>query len=193
MWITALTRKIEEWTSESEVVYKIAERYYQDVIQKEVVLANITSGDQILCIGGGICPFSAILLHRLTGAKVTVIDNNSACVKKARQVITRMGIENAVKVLCEDGRCVDVSKYTVVHFALQVFPMECVFSHIESRVVAGTKLLVRQPKRQVEKLYNQLPKPLQYCPLTTHSARNIGCTLLYVKVDSSADSYSQVS
>jgi len=174
MWITTLTQKIEDWASKTEVVFKLAEKYYHDVIRKEIVLANITKNDHILCIGGGICPFSAILLHKSTGAEITVIDNNSCCVKKARQLIKRLNLSEHIQVLCQDGRGSDISysKYTVVHFALQVCPMECVFSNVERQVTPGTKLLVRRTKSQTE----------MQRPLTLHKRIcNIGSTSLYIK------------
>lgn len=184
-WITAITQKIEDWASEKEIVYKFAEKYYRDVVQKEIVLAAITEGDSILCIGGGICPFSAILFHQATGAKITVIDNNTCCVSKAKQVIDRLNLNEHVTVLHQDGRSTDISfsAYTVVHFALQTQPMECVFSHVEKNVTPGTKLLVRRPKKRLKNLYSQLPM-LHHCPFTVHSAAsNIGSTMLYIKED----------
>jgi len=184
-WITDFTRKVERHATQSELVYQMAAGYYRDVIQKEVVLASITGDDHILCIGGGACPFSAILFHQATGAKVTVIDNNATCIPQAKQVIDQLGIGGQVQVLCRDGGNAEIlfSQYTVVHFALQVNPMQSVFSHVESRVAPGTKLLVRRPKKQLRKLYSGLPSPLlNSCPFTTHKkARNIGSTLLYIK------------
>jgi len=190
-WITDFTRKIEYQATRSEFVYQLTAGYYRDVIQKEVVLANITKGDHILCIGGGTCPFSAILFHQATGAKVTVIDNNVICIPIARQVIEHLGIGEHVRVLCQDGAGADTtfSEYTVVHFALQVCPMASVFSHVEKQVAPGTKLLIRRPKTQLKNLYSGLPSPLLHsCPLTTHKkARNIGSTLLYIKQEGWVD------
>jgi len=184
-WITNFTQKIEHKATQSGLVYQIACGYYRDVIQKEVVLAGITKNDHILCIGGGVCPFSAILFHQVTGAKVTVIDNNAICIPIARQIIDHLGIGEYVHVLCQDGGSAEIrfSEYTVVHFALQVCPMACVFSHVEKQVAPGTKLLIRRPKKQLRKLYSGLPSPLLHsCPLTTHKkGRNIGSTLLYIK------------
>ena len=177
--LTSFTRKIEDWASKKGLIYKLAESYYHDVIRREVILADIKEDDHVLCIGGGICPFSAILLHQITGAAVTVIDNNLSCVKKARSVIKRFGLKDHIKVLCQDGRSSNLSfsEYSVVHFALQVCPKDWVFSNVENHVAPGTKLLLRCSKRC------SLSKHplLHYCPCTTHSARNIGSTLLYIK------------
>jgi len=94
MLVTSLTKKIEDWATAAGVTYRLAAEYYRDVIHNEVVLANITNDDHILCIGGGICPFSAILFHQTTGAMVTVIDNDSDCVPKARHVIEQLPMCN---------------------------------------------------------------------------------------------------
>ena len=196
-WITAFTKKIEDWASRTEFIYKLAESYYHDVIKKEIVLANISKEDHILCIGGGICPFSAILLHQASGAKVTVIDNDSRCVAKASQLVERLGLSGKVKVSFKDGCSTNLtfSKYSIVHFALQVNPMACVFSHVEEHVAPGTKLLVRRPKRQLRRLYSRLPSPmLNLCPLIIHSkTRNIGSTLLYVKQEAANEHEREVA
>jgi D-arabinose 1-dehydrogenase-like Zn-dependent alcohol dehydrogenase len=181
-WITKFTHKIENQAVKTGFVYRLACKYYQSVINKEVELANITKEDHILCIGGGICPFSAILFHQLTGAKVTVIDNNEKCVPKAKKVIERLGIGEKVRVLHQDGNSIKLTDYTVIHFALQVFPMEQVFLSVTKKARAGTKLLVRRPKKQLSALYNKLTDGLtDCCCCATHKARNIGSTLLYTK------------
>ena len=183
-WITDLTTKIECHAAQAGAVYQIASQYYKDVIQKEAVLANITDKDNILCVGGGVCPFSAILFHQLTGAKVTVIDNRMACIPKARQVIDRLGIGGFVRVLCLDGGSTeaDLSEYTVIHLALQVSPAEHVFAQIEKQSEPETRFLVRRPKKSLGGMYSPLPDPmLANCPYVAHRSRNIGSTLLYVK------------
>ncbi|MCL2170522.1 MAG: hypothetical protein FWB71_00095 [Defluviitaleaceae bacterium] len=163
MWITKLTHKIETLAVRNPLIYRIAARYYTKIIQKEISLAGITENDRILCIGGGICPFSAIMLHQATGARVTVIDNQSACIPHARKVIKRLGISESVHVMCQDGCCANLSleNFNIIHFAVQITPMESVFANAERLALAGTKFLVRQPKNSVNKL--------------------VGNTMLYVK------------
>ena len=183
-WITDFTHKIENQAAEMGLVYKIASGYYRDVIQKEAVLANITRQDHILCIGGGLCPFSAILFHQFTGAKVTVIDNNKICIPKAAQIVERLGIGEDVRVFHKDGASEDISfgDYSVVHLALQVSPIEQVFSAVKGRVAPGTRVLVRRPKKQLDGIYSQLADSALACqPYTAHKSRNIGSTVLYIK------------
>jgi len=183
-WITGITRGIECSAAKSRGLFWLASLYYKSVVKKEIALAGITERDHALCIGGGICPFTAILLHRATGAKVTVIDCCAACTQKARRVIERLGLGEHVRVLCRDGggEGLSFSEYSVVHFALQVSPMESVFSRVEKQAELGTRLLVRRPKSSLSCLYCALPGcAAALCPRIVHRFRNIGSTLLYIK------------
>jgi len=155
--MTKFTLKIEGIAAKSRLFYRIAERYYRNAIHREIEIASITSVDRILCIGGGICPFSAILFHQITGASVTVVDNNSACIFRARKVIERLGLSEHISLQYRDGADVNVSGYTVIHLAKQVSPASRVFSEVKRRATDGTKLLVRTPNKR------------------------IGCTQLYIK------------
>jgi len=183
--VTKLTQTIEYLAAKKSLIFHIAIRYYHDVIRNEISLANITRDDHILCIGGGFCPFSAILLHQKTGARVMVIDNDSACIPEARELIERLNLCDAIHLECQEGCCKDISlsQFTVVHFAMQVTPMEHVFSEVEKKVLPGTKLLIRRPKERLSAMYCKLSKNLlDCCRFIDHRKPcNIGSTYLYVK------------
>ena len=184
-WITNLSYKIENRAIKAGLIYKLASKYYRDVIKREADLANVTENDHILCVGGGICPFSAILFHQTTGAKVTVIDNNERCVPKARRIIENLGIGDKVRVLHQDGCASDImfEDYSVIHLALQVFPMEEVFFSVEKKIMPGTRMLVRRPKKQLSNMYCKLCNSLLHdCSFAIHRFRNIGSTALYIKL-----------
>lgn len=183
-WITDLTYRIESLAAELGAVYKVASRYYQDVIEKESIMASITQDDHILCIGGGVCPFSAILFHQATGAKVTAIDSNAECIPIARQVIDGLGIGDEVRVICQEGsEAADLTQYSVIHLALQITPMDEVFSQVAKQAADGTRILIRRPKKSIDGAYSELPSPLlERCPYVEYKqAGNIGSTLMYIK------------
>ncbi|MDR2167246.1 MAG: class I SAM-dependent methyltransferase [Clostridiales bacterium] len=184
--ITNLTHKIEDRAVRAGFAFRVASGYYRDVIEREATLASITKDDHILCIGGGICPFSAILFHQRTGARVTVIDNNAACIPKAREVIARLGLADFLTVIHQDGDCPDLQfdNFSVIHLALQVSPMERVFARAVAATAPGTRLLIRRPKKYLANIYcPSFTGALDDKPYTTHKSRNIGCTLLYIKQD----------
>jgi len=180
--LTVVTQKIEWLATEMKPVYKLAEKYYVRLVKSEAVLANIRRDDHVLCIGGGICPFSAILFHQMTGAKVTVIDNCEKCVHKAKKTIARLGLGDHIHVWLQDGcsRHILYADYSVVHLALQVYPMEQVFSSVVRGITPGTRLLVRQPRNRAwegERTFTGL----KYKDCVKHTSRNVGSSSLYVK------------
>ncbi|MCL2438467.1 MAG: hypothetical protein FWE48_01305 [Coriobacteriia bacterium] len=183
--ITKATQKIEYWAPSTKLLYHITSRYYREVIGNEVDLASITANDEVLFIGGGFCPFSAILLHQTTGAKITVTDNDSDCIPRAVKAISQLELGDCIHIQCRDGACpnFDLSQFSVVHFALQITPLNQVFAEVERRVNPGTRLLVRRPKNHLDKMYCKFSNAVVgCCRYVRHgSMSNIGVTQLYIK------------
>ncbi|MCL2250138.1 MAG: hypothetical protein FWC13_12850 [Oscillospiraceae bacterium] len=184
-WITGITQKIEERAASNGLVYQLSALYYKRVIRREIDLAGISDRDNILFIGGGICPLSAILIHQSTGARVTVMDIDNDCVQKSREVITRLGLSSNIRILHGDGgdTSLELDGFTVIHLALQVTPVEKVFAELKRKASPGVKLLVRRPKEKLCSLYCDLSgKALKACNCVFHpGASNIGSTFMYTK------------
>ena len=183
--ITSFTQKIELLATKLNIIYNFAQKYYLNVIRYEIVLGEITEKDHILCIGGGFCPFSAILFHQMTGAKVTIIDYNTECVHKAQKFIEKKGLSDYIKLYCRNGCCpeLDFNEYTIIHLALQVAPLNEVLDEMKKRILSGTKILIRRPKEILNKLYCHFTIETFGCSscIEHNKACNIGSTYLYLK------------
>ena len=151
MKIVAFTQRLEYWASQSRLVYFILSFYYRHIVKKEVRLAKISADDSVLCIGGGACPYTAILIAKYTGAAVTVIDNNADCVDQAGEQIKRLGLER-VEVSYNEGAVCRYGGYSVIHLAMQISPKEAVLQKIHTEADPGTRVLVRNPKPALDKL-----------------------------------------
>ena len=99
MIITKISQVLERCACKSRVIYSLFRLYYLDLVRREVSLAKINKDDHILCVGGGKCPFTAILLREYTDAKITVIDNCRECVRASREFLKREGVEG-IDVKC---------------------------------------------------------------------------------------------
>jgi len=152
LWITRLTQLIEHFAIKSRLAYYCISAYYRMLVKREVCLAGINERDRVLCIGGGICPYTAILLNKYTKAHITVIDNNIECVEKARKFINRLGL-NRINIIYGDGEDICCHGYTVIHLAMQISPKELVLNKIMQKAQPGTRVLIRKPKKGVDKLY----------------------------------------
>jgi len=139
----ALTQWGEEVVLGLPLCLNLLSLYYQNRVGKELKVAYVTCGDRVLCIGGGPCPFTSIHIHKLTGAHITIIDNNPQAVRIGERLIRKLGLLSAISFVHADGARVDVHEYALVHVALQVTPRTEVLRHIQREARADAMLLVR--------------------------------------------------
>lgn len=177
-----ITKVIEENASKTKLLRNAMFYYYRAIIKNEVMLANVEKGDKILCIGGGYMPCTAILFQKLTGAKVTIIDNDKRTLTSARRLIKAVNLESEVELKYCDGKDIDPSQYDVIHIAMQVSPKTQVFEHIYSGMKEGGKLLIRKPKKHLEGGYHTNECGIKEIACVKQNlCSNIERTLLYVK------------
>ncbi len=157
--------------------------YYRPIVAKEVSLSRASAQDQILCVGGGYFPCTAILFHQLSGgATVTVIDNDREAVDVAQKLVERLGLADRVLVRHTDGLAMCAQHYDIIHIAMQISPKEAVFRQVHSTARPSAKILVRNPKAHLERGYQPFQTACkQYAFTRQPSFSNIATTGLYVR------------
>lgn len=180
--IQRTTTKLECLAARNKVVYNVLALYYKRIVNKEIRLADINENDRILCVGGGPCPFSGILLHEHTKAHVTIIDNDECCVEVSKQLVRKLGYEDSIKIYHGDGSDICPEDYTVIHMAVQVSPLDKVFSCMKQKCKLGSKILVRIPKKHLSHTYNvhDLTVFNAFNSRANHLFRNIDSTALFI-------------
>ena len=156
MKIVNITKTIEYFASLNKMFFFIIKIYYQKKDEKEIDLANISSNDHVLCVGGGICPFTAIIIHYLTKSKVSVMDNDVNCSKKCHELIIKLGLENFITIINAEANSFSYEGYSVVHLALQLDNQKSIFAKVIQSADANTKILIRSAKPQLRKYYSSL-------------------------------------
>jgi protein-L-isoaspartate O-methyltransferase len=179
--IPRLTGIVEQMAAKSRLVYRGLVLYYKELVRAEVELGRINSSDRVLCIGGGPCPISAVLMHEFTGALVCVIDNDNQSVMQAREFVQSLGYEHSIHIEYSDGREIAPQDYDVIHLAAQVSPLEQVLQHVREHSREETRILVRLPRERLEHLYEIGDRAAfnQYHAKTDHRWRNVDCTALF--------------
>ncbi len=176
------TQILENMMAKHKFLQNIMFSYYKPIVKKEVCLSNVNSNDKILCVGGGYFPCTAILFHKLSGATVTVIDNDIDSIIPARELVKSLGLSEKVIVKHTDGMNISAENFDVVHIAMQISPKEDVFKNIYSHMQAKSKILVRTPKEHLERGYQPFKNVLvQNSSVKQPSFSNIESTLLYVR------------
>lgn len=160
---------------------KLILAYYKPIVKNEVKLANINSNQNVLCIGGGYFPCTAILFHKLSGgATVVVLDNDIDAVNSSKKLVEKLGFSQKVIVKHTDGLESSAQGFDVVHVAMQVSPKEQVFNILHDSMNENSKILIRTPKQHLERGYQPFKQIAdKWVKQTKYS--NIERTLLYVK------------
>ncbi|WNY23105.1 hypothetical protein MmiHf6_04060 [Methanimicrococcus hongohii] len=184
------TQKVERIACKYPSFFKVTMAYYKNMVRREINYANITANDHVLCIGGGPCPYSALLIHSLTGAKVTVVDNDENSVRCSKRLLKRKDMEAYISVVMQDGEALDMSGFSVIHIAAQISPKEKVFNAVWEKADEGSTISMRFPKKKLRRLYvhhsssSSAPVFEEISPLKRikHGMfRNVSSTSLYIK------------
>ncbi len=177
-----ISQVIENHTRQNGLMREFMFNYYKPIVKKEVDLCKATPSNRILCVGGGYFPCTAILFHRFSGATVTVIDNDKKAIRAATEVVHQLGLSHKVIVKYSDGLDISAEDFDIVHIAMQISPKEKVFKHIYSTMEKKSKILVRTPKKHLERGYQPFRNICQISNSVVQPRfSNIERSLLYVR------------
>ncbi|NLY61136.1 MAG: hypothetical protein GX054_06525 [Clostridiales bacterium] len=154
--IRTCTKWIEKICSKYDVLVELYCLYYRGIVKNEIALANIRNWDRVLCIGGGSIPSTAIEIAKQTKAQVHVVDIDSKAVKSARNVVSRLNLQEKITVFNARGQDIDIEPYDVIHIAQQVSPKEEVLENIWEKSREGNRIIVRVPRKILKPLYSNI-------------------------------------
>ncbi len=134
----------------SMTLFKLYMLPYGRVVRREVALARIEGEDVVLNVGCGSLPFTAVLVARLTGAKVVAIDIDPEAVEAARRVVSMLGMDESIEVLHADGLGPIPRRYTKALVALHVSPKDVA---VRNLISGGPAVVLRMPRGSLSVSY----------------------------------------
>ena len=118
-------------------------RVYRPIVEREIKQLDLDSEDRVLFVGGGALPYSAVLFHELTGARIHVLDRDrQACLHSRR--IQRRFSPGIFCVFCRCGKHCNPEHYSAIVVARQVAPKEEVVRYLVENAAPRTRILVRE-------------------------------------------------
>ena len=133
---------------------------YQDVVQKEIELGNITSEDVVLNIGCGAIPYTAIHVSQMTGAKVIALDWDQEAIDMAKDCLIKYDLSNNIEIRKGNGAITIPDSFTKAIVALHVGDKPTVLDNLSSKRRQGADIIIRQPVDQFKNEYGYLPETL---------------------------------
>lgn len=177
--IPSLIAKMEKKTSANPLVISVYTRRFYEVVCKEIELAGIDSSHQVLNIGCGGLPYTAIQLARTTGAFVWALDRDEEAVAAARECVKLLQMEDQIEVLTLDGTEQLEFDFEVAIVALHSEPKEEILHNLIRAGKPGARLIFRRPREEVANRYDSLPDIPAPCAWVSQSKATFDESVLY--------------
>ncbi len=155
--IPYLVSLMEKKIASHRLLVSLLSRYYRKVVSREVNLAGVTSADQVLCVGCGGIPSTAIQTAKLTGAQVWAIDIDGEAVEAARRSIASLKMEEQIIAAEADGAGEIPFSFNVALVALQAEPKKEILDNLTKQGEPGVRLVFRRPRHHLFEQYDLLP------------------------------------
>ncbi len=176
--IQRFTCACERMLQSSRCLFELYMLPYGRVLRREISLAGIEEGDVVLNVGCGPSPFTAVLITRLSGARVVAIDQDPGAVEAANALLKGIGMDHQVEALHCDGMAPLPFHYDKAVLALHVEPKGEVLENV-IRDRPGVKAVVRVPRAGLKDSYGFGAMPLRSTGETGHLMPTFDRSLLY--------------
>ena len=139
---------------------RFAAKYQKLVIneyKRESNKFNLKDAKNILHIGCGSYPISAIILYQENGGRIVAIDNNPKFVTCAKKVINKKKLSDRIEIKQGDGISYPLDDFDTVIISGCSVPRIKVLDNIFKRAKPNTKIVVREiysHNKPVEKFIN---------------------------------------
>ena len=117
--------------------------YYEDIVEHEIHLAEITTQDTILHIGCGSLPSTSLLICQKKGNRTIGIEKNLSSVRDAQYCVRKMHQEHLLQIIHSNALEYPVDLFSVVFVSQGIEPRYEILSRIANTIQPGTRVLFR--------------------------------------------------
>ncbi len=118
-------------------------KLYDDIVEKEICMAKISSKDRILVIGCGSLPATTALIAMKTKAEITTIDTDLKAAHEASYFFKNLNLERQITVEHADGLKYPISKFDVIFVLYGVQQQKEILNYLAENMQDTTKIIFR--------------------------------------------------
>ena len=133
----------EKFACTFELISKYYLQLYDELVEKEIKMANITVKDNVLVIGCGSLPATSVLNAMKSKAKTVSIDCDSKAVENACKFVKNIGLEGTIEIKYEDGLSYPVKDYDVIYVLYGVKQQKEILEYLAKNVNGKTRIVFR--------------------------------------------------
>jgi hypothetical protein len=117
--------------------------YYEDIVEHEIQLAEITVQDTVLHIGCGSLPSTSLLISQKKKPHTIGIEKNPSSVRDAQYCVKVMHQEHLLQILQANALSYPMDSSSVIIVSQGIEPRFEVLTHIANTIQPGTRVLFR--------------------------------------------------
>ncbi len=126
---------------------KFAQLYEKSIskeYKRESKMFDISASKNILHIGCGAYPVTAMTLEKMNGKKIVAIDSNPKAIELAKQVINKKKINDKISIENGDGTNYPVKEFDAIIISGCSVPKIQVLKHVINTAKPNSKIIVRE-------------------------------------------------
>jgi precorrin-6B methylase 2 len=131
---------------------------YDELIEKEIVMAQITKNTNVLVIGCGSLPVTPILIGSKTDANIIGIDYDKKAVDRAINFINKHYPRLKIKIEHADGISYPIEKYDVIFVLYGVKNQNEILKNISKKIGDNKHIILRTTQDYLNKKYGGYEK-----------------------------------
>jgi 2-polyprenyl-3-methyl-5-hydroxy-6-metoxy-1,4-benzoquinol methylase len=127
-------------------------KLYEEIVEKEIKLADISSNDSILVIGCGPLPATTVLIYQKTKAYLVGIDIDTKAVKEAKIYLDSQKIKDKIKIENVDGLDYPIRTFDVIFILYGVKRQKEIFEKISKEMKKKCRIIFRTSEESTDKI-----------------------------------------
>jgi precorrin-6B methylase 2 len=131
---------------------------YENIIgneyKKEITKFELSNSKKILHIGCGAYPITALILAKITSAKIVSIDKDPIVVKLAQKVVNKKNLQNKINIHLGDGQKYPIKNYDTIIVSSCSSPKNKILDNIFKNANPNTKIIVREIEKNLDNISN---------------------------------------
>ncbi len=117
--------------------------FYEEILEKEIILADISKNDKIVHIGCGSIPATCILITKKTNASIIGIEKNEHSVKHAKQCVSQLNLSDKIEIKLSDASDFSIKNFDLIIIAQGITPYREILEKISKDIKKDARVVFR--------------------------------------------------
>jgi precorrin-6B methylase 2 len=126
-----------------DIISSLYLKFYQEIVTKELAIAQVHPSDHVLVIGSGALPATPVLLAKNTKATIVSIDHDKSAVAQATHYVKTHHLGRMLSIDHADGLHYPVERFNVIFVLYGVKEPELLLQYLAEHCHDATRIILR--------------------------------------------------